>query len=124
MSSGPHRYAVPHDATISDVDLETEDVRLEDGRRLTPELAEQLAKEGRAAARARNLIPGRKSLSRDGSHSPRIQFRVPTELLHDAEVRAKREGVTLSVLARRAFEAYLEPDTTDDTSDHCPHRAS
>jgi len=63
-----------------------------------PELAEQLAREGAAEARRRNLIPGRKCLAGDGSHSPRVQVRVPESL------RAAAEGVSLSVLAREALE--------------------
>lgn len=107
MSIDPSRYIVGPDTVVEDVDLDEEDVRLPDGRRLTNELAEQLAREGLKEARRRNLIPGRKSLAGDGSHSPRVQFRLPESLRVAAEAKAKAEGVSLSVLAREALEHYL-----------------
>lgn len=103
----PSKYVVTEDSTVEDVDLAAEVVLLQDGRRLTDELADQLADEALVGARARNLVPGRKSLSGDGSHSPRVQFRLPDSLLTAAERRAAEEGVSLSVLARRALERYL-----------------
>jgi predicted HicB family RNase H-like nuclease len=107
MSINPSDYVV-HEGDLAEVvDLDREDVRLKDGRRLTPELAEQLERAGVNEARRRNLIPGRKSLSGDGSHSPRVQFRVPDTLREAAETRAAKEGVSLSVLAREALEHYL-----------------
>lgn len=107
MSIDPSRYVVGPGSTIEDIDLDEEDVRLADGRRLTEDLAEQLAREGVAEARRRNLIPGGKSLSGDGRHSPTVQFRVPASLRAAAESRAAAEGVSLSVLAREALEHYL-----------------
>lgn len=107
MSIDPSRYIAGPDSTIEDVDLDQEDVRLPNGRRLTEDLAEKLAREGVAEARRRGLIPGGKSLSGDGSHSPRVQFRVPDTLREAAETRAAAEGVSLSVLAREALEHYL-----------------
>lgn len=92
---------------IEDVDLDTEVVRLKDGRRLTNELAEQFAEETLAEARRRNLVPGRKSLSGSGIHSPRVQFRLPESLRSAAEKRAAEEGVSLSMLARKALKHYL-----------------
>jgi predicted HicB family RNase H-like nuclease len=103
----PTEYVVSDDAVISDVDLDTEVVRLKDGRRLTNELAEQLAEEALADARRRNLVPGRKSLSGGTVHSPRVQFRVPDSLRAAAEQRAAEKGVSLSELAREALEHYL-----------------
>lgn len=103
----PSEYVVSASDTIDDVDLDTEVVHLKDGRRLTNELAEQLAEEALAEARRRNLVPGRKSLTGGNVHSPRVQFRVPESLLDAAEERAAREGVSLSVLAREALEYYL-----------------
>ena len=43
----------------------------------------------------------------DGSHSPRVQFRVPEEIREQAQSRAAAEGISLSALARRALERYL-----------------
>ena len=107
MSIDPSRYVVGADTTITEVDLDEEDVWLPDGRRLTNELAETMAREGVAEAHRRNLIPGGKSLAGDGSHSPRVQFRVPESLRAAAEAKAAAEGVSLSVLAREALEHYL-----------------
>ncbi len=103
----PGRYVVGPASTIEDVDLVKEDLRLRDGRRLTNELADKMAREGVAEARRRNLIPGGKSLGGDGSHSPRVQFRVPESLRAAAEAKAAAEGVSLSVLFREALEHYL-----------------
>lgn len=103
----PSKYVVTQDDPIEDIDLDTEVVRLKDGRRLTNELAEQLAEETLVEARRRNLVPGRKSLSGGGIHSPRVQFRLPDSLRSAAEKRAAEEGVSLSVLARDALERYL-----------------
>lgn len=105
--TGSSKYVVSTGDTIEDVNLDTEVVRLKDGRRLTNELAEQLAEEALAEARRRNLVPGRKSLTGGRVHSPRVQFRVPESLREAAERRAAEEGVSLSVLAREALEHYL-----------------
>ncbi len=101
------KYVVTEDDAIEDIDLDTEVVRREDGRRQTNELAEQLAEETLAEARSRNLVPGRKSLSGSGIHSPRVRFRLPDSLRSAADKRAAEEGVSLSVLARHALKHYL-----------------
>lgn len=103
----PSKYTVTDDDSIEDVDLDTQVVRLKDGRRLTNELAEQLAAKTLAEARRWNLVPGRKSLSGGATHSPRVQFRLPDSLRAAAEKRAAEEGVSLSVLVREALEHYL-----------------
>jgi hypothetical protein len=90
-----------------DLDLDEEDFILKDGRRLTNELADQIAEETLTQVRRRNLIPGGKSLSGGGVHSPRVQFRVPEDLRTQAERVAKDEGVSLSALARHALEDYV-----------------
>ena len=92
-----------------DLDLDEEEFILKDGRRLTNELAEQIAEETLAEVRRRNLIPGGKSLSGGSVHSPRVQFRVPEELRTQAERVAEDEdeGVSLSALARHALEDYV-----------------
>lgn len=103
----PRDYVIDDDVTISDIDLEEEEFTLRDGRRLTDELATQLAAQALDEIRRRNLIPGRKSLSGDGSHSPTIRVRVPAELHRQAKKRAAADGVTLSELTREALAAYL-----------------
>ncbi len=103
----PREFVIGPNATVSDIDLDVEVVHLSDGTRLTEAKAEQLAAEMLAEARRRNLVPGGKSLNGDGSHSPRVQFRVPEEIREQAQSRAAAEGISLSALARRALERYL-----------------
>lgn len=107
VSVDPSGYVISAGDEVEDVDLELEELRLADGCRLTPELAEKLARERVAEARQRNLIPGGKSLSGDGSHSPRVQFRVPESLRAAAEAKAAAEGVSLSAVVRQALARYL-----------------
>lgn len=83
-----------------DVDLDHEDVRLESGRRLTAEVAEEIVEEVRRAG-------GRPSLSGEPTRSPRIAFRVPPELRDRAARVAEAEGKTVSQLAREALEQRL-----------------
>lgn len=83
-----------------DVDLEREDVRLADGTRLTPQLAETIVEEVRRGG-------GRPSLSGEPARSPQIAFRAPPELRERAERAAADEGKTVSQLAREALEARL-----------------
>lgn len=104
----PEEYIVSEDATTENVDLDREDVRLPDGRRLTDELGADIPRRSLAAARRRNLIPGRKSLSGGKTHSPHVSFRVPANLRQRAEEVAEAEGVTVSRLGRKALEEYLQ----------------
>jgi len=93
--------AVTEDTKIGpDVDLEAEDIRLADGTRLTPEVAESIAEHVRQQA-------GRPSLTEPGTHSPRLSTRVPAPLRDAAEQQAKHLGISLSRLLREALEHYL-----------------
>jgi hypothetical protein len=83
-----------------DVDLEHEDIRLADGTRLTPQVADRLVEEIRR-------LGGRPSLSGRAAHSPQIAFRVPAEVRDRASQVAADEGKTVSQLAREALEARL-----------------
>lgn len=83
-----------------DVDLDTEDIRLADGTRLTQEAADDLVAEIRSKA-------GRASLGRAGTRSPSIAFRLPADLRDKAERLAEQEGQSLSALAREALETRL-----------------
>jgi hypothetical protein len=83
-----------------DVDLEHEDIRLADGTRLTAEVAESVAGDARRAA-------GRPSLTGPGRHSPQVSARVPAELRHAAEQRARQEGKSLSQVIRELLEKYV-----------------
>ncbi|TCK25220.1 ribbon-helix-helix protein, CopG family [Pseudonocardia endophytica] len=85
-----------------DVDLDTEEVRDRQGRRVTEAYAEQ------AAAEALRLVrPGRPALGEVGRHSPRVSFRVPEQVRRQAEQRAVTEGRSVSEIARDALERYL-----------------
>jgi hypothetical protein len=84
-----------------DVDLDAEDIRLVDGTRLTPDLAEQIAEEMRRSA-------GRPSLTGSGKHSPEVSARVPPELLDSVKQEARRAGVSVSRVIREALEWYFD----------------
>lgn len=83
-----------------DVDLESEDVRLADGTRLTSVVAESIVEDARRAG-------GRPSLSGTAAHSPQISFRVPAAVRERAVRVAAQEGKTVSQLAREALEDRL-----------------
>lgn len=80
---------------------------LRDGRKLTEELAEDLAEETVQQARKKNLIPGGKSLSGDGSHSPSLRVRLPKDLKDDLDELADRRGKSTSSVARDAITQYV-----------------
>ena len=95
----PEDYRVtPETADGADVDLDSEVVLDLDGQRITEA-------DTQAFTSARG---GRPSLTGAGTHSPRVSFRVPEPILQRAEQRAEVEQVSLSVLARRALERYLD----------------
>ncbi len=86
-----------------DVDLDAEDVRDRQGRRITTEYAERASEEALQVAR-----PGRPPLGATGQASPRVSFRVPEQTRRRAEHRARAEGRSVSDVAREALERYLE----------------
>ena len=95
----PEDYRVtPETVDGGDVDLDAEAVLGLDGRRITEA-------DTQAFTTARG---GRPSLTGAGTRSPRVSFRVPELILQRAEQRAEVEQVSLSVLARRALERYLD----------------
>ena len=85
-----------------DVDLDAEDVRDRQGRRVTEEYAVSAAEEA-----LRLVRPGRPALGAVGQHSPRVSFRVPEHVRQRAERQAAAEGRSVSELAREALERYL-----------------
>jgi hypothetical protein len=106
MATDPARCVVPPDATI-ETDLDESPATLPDGRTLDEDAARKLTAETLEEVRRRNLIPGRKSLSGNDVHSPRVQYRVPESVMEQARKRAEREGVSVHALARKALERYL-----------------
>ena len=99
----PKKYIVGKDATVSDIDLDREAFILSDGRRLNDEFAAEIAARALAAKRRQNLIPGRKSLSGDGKHSPVVQFRLAVGDLEYISRLVERNGQTISAFARQAL---------------------
>jgi hypothetical protein len=85
----------------ADVDLGTEEVYLADGRRLTEQMAEELAQ--RALARHR----GRPSVSGNGARTPSLTVRVPQETRTALEEMAKAQGKRLADVSREALDEYV-----------------
>lgn len=83
--------------------------RAKSGVPITDELAERLADEadaGYALTPAKRV--GRKSLAGAEGESPRVNFRMTTELQERAQARAEQEGKTISQIARDALEEYVK----------------
>lgn len=59
------------------------------------------------AKRQRNLIPGGKSLSGEGAHSPVLQVRVSESMHDELGARAEAEGISISKLTRKAIDQFL-----------------
>ncbi|MBS1848762.1 MAG: CopG family transcriptional regulator [Actinobacteria bacterium] len=81
----------------ADVDLDRVDINTSDGERLTTARANDIVRSVRRRA-------GRPSLSAEDARSPQISFRVPNSLRNEASEIARREGKSLSQLAREALE--------------------
>jgi hypothetical protein len=84
-----------------DVDLEAEEVYVADGRRLTDQLAEEIAE--RALARHR----GRPSVSGGGRRTPSLTVRVPQPTREALEKMAKAQGKRLAEISREALDEYI-----------------
>ena len=95
------RYRVGPGSTIESVDLDQTEVRLPDGRRLTEDLAEELAED----TIQRGV--GRPALSRSGDRARSIGVRLPPELDRRVRDRADAEGKRPSQIVREALEAYV-----------------
>ncbi|MCV7358497.1 DNA-binding protein [Mycolicibacterium fluoranthenivorans] len=97
------------DAEIEDVDLAETEV-IVDGARLTDERADEIAADVLAKARghAETLVPGGKSLTGDGKHSPIVQTRVPEVTRDKLKVIADRRGVGVSKVLRIAIDELIE----------------
>jgi Ribbon-helix-helix protein, copG family len=91
-------------------DIEPEKpLRTRSGRVLTPEIIEELAAEaerGYDLSKARVVAVGRPSLSGNGT-SPRLSLRIAPDVYEAASRRAKKEGLSMSELARRAIARYV-----------------
>ena len=83
--------------------------RSKSGVPITDEIADRLADEAEAGyelSSAKRV--GRKSLAGADGTSPRVNFRMTTELQARAEARAVKEGKTISQIAREALEQYVK----------------
>lgn len=87
-----------------DVDLNTEEVYLENGQRLTNELAEQIAEDAMAH---HYRTRGRPSITGEPKHTPRVTLRVPEQTRHALQEIASRQGRRLADVGRDAFEEYI-----------------
>lgn len=87
----------------------TKAARTRSGVKVTREVADALATEaerGYDLSTAKRRRAGRPSLGSGGS-SPRVTFRAGPDLYRAAQARARREGRTISELAREAFARYI-----------------
>ena len=82
--------------------LDSRVVRLSDGSRITERRAQRWARE------AENRGPGRPSLDGGDEVSPDIKARVPAVLRARLHLLARKEGVPVSEIVRRALAAYLD----------------
>lgn len=90
--------------TGPDVDLDAEVILDSRGRRVDQAYADRALAEVEADVARR---AGRPSLTGRSEHSPHVSFRTTPELKARAEQEARSRGVTVSALAREAFERYL-----------------
>ncbi len=88
-----------------DVDLDTEQVYLADGRRLTPALAEQLVDEVHQEMDRR---AGRPSLTGEARTTPTLTVRLPGDVRNDLEAIATATGANLSQVAREALTEFAK----------------
>jgi len=88
------------------IDLDNEAVYdAHTGQRVTSDVADHWAKQDEA--RYRGLIPGGKSLSGDGSHSPVLRLVVSPDTRDEVARRAKSEKMSVSRWLRGAVEEKL-----------------
>lgn len=93
-----------------DIDLDPTEIHTVTGQRVTNADAERMAAdaERRVNTRAANLIPGGKSLSGDGTHSPIVQTRVPTVVHAKLQAIAAVRCVSVSKVLREAIDEFVE----------------
>lgn len=99
------------DVIVEDIDLDEEHITVAgpDGpARYTEADAERDSADAeRRFARTRHLVPGGKSLSADGAHSPRVQTVVARETRDELERRAAAARMSVSKYIRRLIEDHL-----------------
>jgi hypothetical protein len=95
------RRKIKPGAIGTDVDLDAEEVYLADGRRLTEQVAEEMAE--RALARHR----GRPSVTGGNARTPSLTVRVPPETRRALEELARAQGKRLADVSREALDEYV-----------------
>lgn len=96
-----------------DVDLASETVSDQQGRRITTEQANQASQaleDGDVTVDEADIVyprRGRPSLSAPGAHSPRVDTRVPHEVKRRLETLARTQHRAESEVVREALEEYL-----------------
>lgn len=89
-----------------DIDLDQEIVYLANGERMTNAKAQDMA--DAAERRAANLIPGGKSLSGNGRHSPVVQTRIPAVVHAKLQAIADTQHVSMSKIMRAAIDEFIK----------------
>jgi hypothetical protein len=84
-----------------DIDLDKEEVRTADGRRLTEELARQIAEEAIARHRGRPSVTGRRE------RTPNLTVRVAPQTREALEAIARDQGRRLADVSRDALDEYV-----------------
>lgn len=95
------RHKIKPGAIGADVDLDADEVYLADGRRLTEQVAEELAQ--RTLARHR----GRPSVTGANARTPSLTVRVPPETRSALEELARAQGKRLADVSREALDEYV-----------------
>lgn len=116
MSKDLRDRVIGADVEIDDVDLAEEEVYV-GGERLTDERVEEMAEQSIRIARAReaNLVPGGKSLSGDGKHSPVVQTRVSETTRAKLQAIAADRGMSVSKLSRQILDDFVEQASNPPT---------
>jgi len=87
----------------------TKNPKTKSGEEITPAVADALASEaerGYDLSKAKPRRAGRPALA-EGGASPRMSFRITPDLYRAAQKRAKKEGRSVSDLAREAVAHYI-----------------
>ncbi|WP_400996609.1 ribbon-helix-helix protein, CopG family [Agromyces sp. GXQ0307] len=92
-------FELPRDPEVHLV--ETEEVSYR-GEPLTDERVERIVEDVRRA----NLLPGGKSLNRDGTHARRLSVRVHDDLYEALEEAAEESRVSVSKLTRAVLDEW------------------
>jgi hypothetical protein len=93
-----------------DIDLDAEEVRAADGRRLTEELAQQVAEEAIARHRGRPSVTGRRE------RTPNLTVRVAAETRDALQAIAQSQGRRLADVSRDALDEYVQHHPPKKTS--------